>query len=73
MKIGSSLRTSWNHLSPTACMTWVVTFPFPALFPNDPAPCNAWISEQIAKDPLAQHIPVMIVTTVFKTMRRWQN
>lgn len=29
-------------------------FPFPACFPNDPTPCNAWVSEQIKKDPLAR-------------------
>lgn len=29
-------------------------FPFPTTFPNDPGPCNAWISEQIRKDPLSR-------------------
>ena len=29
-------------------------FAFPTIFPNDPAPCNEWVSRQIAKDPLAR-------------------
>ena len=29
-------------------------FAFPAIFPNDPAPCNEWVSRQIKKDPLAR-------------------
>ncbi|MCX6993522.1 MAG: amidohydrolase family protein [Kiritimatiellaeota bacterium] len=45
-----------------ACMDWIMPgreihslfFPFPATFPNDPTPCNAWISEQIKGDPLAR-------------------
>ena len=44
------------------CMEWLLPgrevhglhFPFPATFPNDPEPCNAWVSEQIKKDPLAR-------------------
>lgn len=45
-----------------ACMQWILPdrevhglhFPFPTSFPNDPVPCNEWISEQIKKDPLAR-------------------
>ena len=29
-------------------------FPYPATFPNDPAPPNAWVSQEIKKDPLAR-------------------
>lgn len=44
------------------CMGWILPnrevhglhFPFPTIFPNDPAPCNKWVSEQIKKDPLAR-------------------
>jgi glutamate-1-semialdehyde 2,1-aminomutase len=29
-------------------------FAYPATFPNDPAPCNEWVSSQVKKDPLAR-------------------
>ena len=29
-------------------------FPFPTIFPNNPAPCNEWVSQEIKKDPLAR-------------------
>ena len=29
-------------------------FAFPTIFPNDPVPCNEWVSRQVAKDPLAR-------------------
>jgi len=29
-------------------------FAFPTVFPNDPVPCNAWVSQEIKKDPLAR-------------------
>lgn len=29
-------------------------FPFPAIFPNNPAPCNEWVGKQIKKDILAR-------------------
>ena len=29
-------------------------FPFPASFPNNPAPCNEWVSAQVRKDGLAR-------------------
>jgi len=44
------------------CMAWILPdreiyglhFAFPAGSPNDPVPCNAWVSQQVAKDPLAR-------------------
>ena len=44
------------------CMSWLLPgrevhglhFPFPTGFPNDPVPCNAWVGQEIAKDPLAR-------------------
>lgn len=44
------------------CIAWILPdrevhgfhFPFPASIPNDPAPCNEWVSQQIRKDPLAR-------------------
>lgn len=44
------------------CMEWILPerevhglhFPFPTIFPNDPAPCNEWVSQQIKKDSLAR-------------------
>ena len=44
------------------CMTWILPgrevhglhFAFPAVFPNDPVPCNDWVSRQIKKDPFAR-------------------
>jgi glutamate-1-semialdehyde 2,1-aminomutase len=44
------------------CMEWIfpgravhgLHFPYPATFPNDPLPCNEWVSAQIKKDPLAR-------------------
>ena len=44
------------------CMRWILPgrevhglhFPFPAIFPNNPAPCNEWVSQEIKKDPLAR-------------------
>ncbi|MDP6108391.1 MAG: hypothetical protein QGI33_08155, partial [Candidatus Brocadiia bacterium] len=42
-------------------MSWILPerevhglhFAFPTMFPNDPAPCNEWVSREIKKDPLA--------------------
>lgn len=44
------------------CMAWILPgrevhglhFPFPTIFPNDPTPCNEWVSRQIKKDPVAR-------------------
>jgi len=44
------------------CIEWILPgrevhglhFAFPTAFPNDPAPCNLWVSEQVRKDPLAR-------------------
>ena len=44
------------------CMGWILPgrevhglhFAFPTIFPNDPVPCNEWVSQQIKKDPLAR-------------------
>ena len=44
------------------CMAWILPgrevhglhFPFPAIFPNNPAPCNEWVSREIKKYPLAR-------------------
>ena len=44
------------------CMGWILPgrevhglhFPFPAAFPNNPVPCNEWVSQEIKKDPLAR-------------------
>ena len=44
------------------CMAWILPgrqvhglhFPYPAIFPNDPVPCNEWTSQQIKKDTLAR-------------------
>ena len=44
------------------CIEWILPrrevhglhFAFPTIFPNDPAPCNAWVSRQIGKDRLAR-------------------
>lgn len=44
------------------CVGWILPgrevhglhFAFPTIFPNDPAPCNEWVSRQIKKDPLAR-------------------
>ena len=43
-------------------MSWILPerevhglhFAFPAMFPNSPAPCNEWVSQEIKKDPLAR-------------------
>ncbi|MBM4084426.1 MAG: hypothetical protein FJ272_06525 [Planctomycetes bacterium] len=44
------------------CMSWILPgrevhglhFAFPTMFPNDPGPCNEWVSRQVGKDPLAR-------------------
>ena len=44
------------------CMAWILPgrevhglhFAFPTIFPNDPRPCNEWVSQQVRKDPLAR-------------------
>ena len=44
------------------CMEWILPgrevhglhFAFPTLFPNDPVPCNEWVSRQLRQDPLAR-------------------
>lgn len=44
------------------CMDWIfperqvhgLHFAYPTIFPNDPVPCNAWVSQQIKQDPLAR-------------------
>ena len=44
------------------CMGWILPgrevhglhFAFPTIFPNDPVPCNEWVSRQVGKDPLAR-------------------
>jgi glutamate-1-semialdehyde 2,1-aminomutase len=44
------------------CMGWILPgrevhglhFPYPASFPNNPVPCNEWVSQEIKKDALAR-------------------